>query len=96
MRYLIDVKTKKGEEKLTALMNDLGASQADYIDSYEPKERLTKEVEKVGRALREYQKSGISKDILRYYLRGKGHSNNTIEALVGDVESFFKKMGILE
>lgn len=96
MRYIIETKNKKAEEKLTVFMQEVGASQIDFIDSYEPVERITKEVEKVGNALREYKKSGVSMEVMRTYLKGKGHSMSTINDLMGDVNDFLKKIGLLQ
>jgi hypothetical protein len=94
-RYILEVKNKKADERLAVFMQEVGASQIDYIDSYEPLERITKEVEKVGNALREYKKSGVSMDIMKTYLKGKGHSLSTINDLMGDVNEFLKKIGLL-
>ena len=96
MRYLIDIKTKKGDEDLTKFMQELGAKNADYIDSYEPKEKLTREVEKLGQALREFKKTGISWNVFETYLRGRGHSQKLVDAVLLDVTGFFRKMGMLE
>ena len=96
MRYIIEVKNKKADEALATFLQEQGAKNVDIITSYEPVERLTKEVEKVGAALREYKASGVSWTILEKYLRGNGHSQKTIEALLGDVKRFYRQMGILD
>jgi len=95
MRYILETKTQKGEELLAGLL-DNNSKNFTLIDSYEPKERILAQVEKLGLALREYKKGGISWDVMKYYLRGKGLPQQTIDAVLGDVTEFFIKVGILE
>lgn len=96
MRYIIEIKNNKADEALSSFMQEQGAKNADYITSYEPKERLTREVEKIGAALKEYKASGISWGVLNRYLRGSGHSQKMIDSLLKDVKQFYKEMGILD
>ncbi len=67
MRYIIETDTKE-------LMEDFvkGRTDATLIDSYEPIERLTKRVEKLSSAFKEFKQNRGSFTILNYYLRGKG------------------------
>lgn len=96
MRYIIEIKNKKADEALAVFLQEQGAKNVDIITSYEPVERLTKEVEKVGAALREYKHSGVSWSVLEKYLRGNGHSQKTIDGLLKDVKTFYRQMGILD
>lgn len=94
MRYILEPTSREGKK----LVEDFSADERNFklIDQYEPTERLTRTVEQIGLALREYQRQGISWEIFVMYLRGKGHSRRTIDAVMGDVREFFRKMGMLE
>lgn len=94
MRYFIDVLTKKAQGEIEALIKD--NKDIGFVDAYEPKERLTRSVEDIGRALRAFKKSGVDWDIFTYYLKGKGHTRAEVEALMGDVKEFFRKVGMLD
>lgn len=89
MRYVIEPKTKKAEKELAE--ND----QLKVITSYDPIHKLSIEVAKIGLALKEFKKTGVSWDIFNYYLRGRGISQATIDSVMGEVKDFFRKMGIL-
>lgn len=89
MRYVIEPKTKKAEKELAE--ND----QLKVITSYDPIQKLSIEVAKIGLALKEFKKTGVSWDVFNYYLRGRGISQSTIDSVMGEVKDFFRKMGIL-
>ena len=96
MRYIIEVKNKKADEALSVFLQEQKQDNIDIITSYEPVERLTKEVEKVGAALKEYKTSGVSWTVLEKYLRGNGHSQKLINSMLKDVKTFYRQMGILD
>jgi hypothetical protein len=91
MRYIIDVKDKKTEKYLQDFILD---NNVEKVDVYEPIERLSVEVEKLGRALREAKAAPGSWEVLNYYLRGRGVSQSTIDATMGPLTDFFKNIGI--
>jgi len=88
MRYLIEPKNRKAEEEL--VKNE----HLKVITSYDPIQKLTADVEKIGVALREFKKTGVSWDIFNYYLRGRGIPQQTIDSVMGEVKEFFRKIGI--
>lgn len=96
MRYIIEVKNKTAVQSLGEFLQKQGAKNVDIITSYEPVERLTKEVEQVGAALREYKQSGVSWSVMEKYLRGNGHSQKVIDSLLKDIKTFYRQMGILD
>jgi len=93
MRYILEAKNKKGEGTIEELVKK--EKSLKLIDSYDPYEKVSKEVEKVGLALRAFQKSGIDWEVFSTYLKGKGYSKQLIQGFMGDVNGFFKKIGLL-
>lgn len=93
MRYILEAKTKKGEGTIEELVKK--EKSLKLVDQYDPYEKVAKEVERVGLALRQFQKSGIDWDIFTTYLRGCGHSRVEIDGFMGDVKVFFTKIGLL-
>lgn len=94
MRYTIEAKSKKLEGIVEDLMRKESALK--LVDKYDPFEKLGGNVQAMGDAMRKFKSSGISWDVLNYYLRGKGISQKVIEAVLGDVQSFFKKVGLMD
>lgn len=94
MRYLIEAKTKKGEGTIEELVKKERSLKT--IDSYDPFVKVSREVERIGAALRRFKKAGIDWDVFRYYLRGRGIPGSTIDNVMEKVEEFFVKVGILE
>lgn len=94
MRYLIETKTKKGEGMIEEFINK--ETTLKLVDKYDPFEKLGKDVEKMGEAMRKFQNSGISWSVFNYYLRGKGIPQNTIDSVMGETKEFFVKVGLLE
>lgn len=95
MRYIIEVKTNKADKEFTEFLSKQKNTSIEFIQSYDPKEKILSAVERLGAALREYKVSGISWNVFTTYLKGKGHSNKEIEAVLGDVSDFFEKIGML-
>jgi hypothetical protein len=93
MRYLIEPKNKKGEGIIEEILDK--EKSLKLIDKYDAFEKVSAEVEKIGLALRRFKKSGIDWSVFEYYLRGRGVPQATIDGVVGKVEDFFKKIGIL-
>ena len=93
MRYILEAKTKKGEGTIEEFY--LKNKSIKFIDSYDPYEKLSKEVEKVGLALRQFQKTGIDWDVFETYLKGMGHSRAEVQGFMGDVNRFLEKIGLL-
>jgi len=93
MRYILEAKTKKDEGTLEEFY--LKNKSIKLVDSYDPYEKVSKEVEKVGLALRAFQKSGIDWSVFETYLKGCGHSRNLIDGFMTDVNGFMKKIGLL-
>jgi hypothetical protein len=93
MRYILEAKNKKDEGTVEEFY--LKNKTIKLVDSYDPYEKVSKEVEKVGLALRAFQKSGIDWSVFTTYLRGCSHSKSEIESFMGDVNSFMKKIGLL-
>ena len=93
MRYILEAKTKKGEGTVEEFY--LKNKSIKLVDSYDPYEKVSKKVEKVGLALKAFQKSGIDWDVFATYLKGKGHSRNLVDGFMGDVNDFLKKIGLL-
>ena len=93
MRYLIEPKNKKGE----GIIEEILAKEKSLklIDKYDPFEKVSADIEKIGLALRRFKKSGIDWSVFKYYLRGRGVPQSTIDGVMGKVEDFFKKIGIL-
>lgn len=91
MRYLIEVSNTKTEKYLNDFLHD---NEIEVVDRYEPLERLSAEVGKLGNALREAKRSPGSWSVLNYYLRGRGVSQSTIDAVLAPVKDFFKNVGI--
>lgn len=89
MRYIIEPKTKKAEQEL------LENERLKIITRYDPVEKLSVDVEKLGAALKEFKASGVNWRVFNYYLRGRGLSQSMIDAVMGEVKDFFKNMGIL-
>lgn len=89
MRYIIEPKNKKAEEELLA--ND----KLKVVTKYDPVEKLGAEVEKIGAALKEFKEGGVSWRVFNYYLRGRGLSQTMIDLVMGEVQDFFRAMGIL-
>ncbi len=94
MRYTIEAKTKKQEGIVEEFIKKEKALK--QVDKYDPFEKLGGEVEVMGNALRKFQKSGVSWDVFNYYLRGRGVPQQTIDAVLGEVKSFFVKVGLME
>lgn len=92
MRYTIEAKSKKSEGIVEEFINK---EKLVLVEKYDPFEKIGKDVEKMGLALRKFQKSGIDWDVFNTYLRGKGTPQGTIDAVMGDVKSFFLKVGLL-
>ena len=92
MRYTIEAKSKKLEGIIEEFIKK---EKLILVEKYDPFEKLSKDVEKMGLALRKFQKSGIDWDVFNTYLRGKGTSQGTIDAVMVDVKSFFLKVGLL-
>lgn len=92
MRYILETKTKKEEGIIEELTNK---EKIKLIDNYDPYEKLSKDVEKVGLALRQFQKSGIDWSVFKTYLRGCGYSVSLIDGFMGNVNQFFTKIGLL-
>ena len=95
MRYLIEAKTKKGEGVIEETL-DKEKKSLKLIDKYDPFEKVSEDVAKIGLALRRFQKSGIDWSVFKYYLRGRGVPTTTIDGVMDKVEDFFKRIGILE
>ncbi len=93
MRYILEAKNKKDEGTIEELC--LKIKTIKLIDSYDQIEKLSKEVEKVGLALRQFQKTGIDWEVFTTYLKGRGHSKTEIDNFMGDVNDFFRKIGLL-
>lgn len=93
MRYILEAKSKKGEGEIEEFY--LKHKAVKLIDGYDPYEKLSKDVEKVGLALRDFQKSGIDWDVFETYLRGRGHSWKEIRGFMGSVKDFMQKVGLL-
>lgn len=93
MRYILEAKTKKGEGMIEEFY--LKNKSVKFIDSYDPYEKLSKDVEKVGLALRAFQKSGIDWEVFETYLKGKGYSRQMVQGFMGEVNDFMKKIGLL-
>lgn len=91
MRYILEVNTKKKEKFLADFVAD---NDIEVITQYEPLEKISKEVEKLGVALREANKNAGSKEVLNYYLRGRGISQGVINAVMGPLKDFFNNLGI--
>lgn len=92
MRYTIETKSKKLEGIVEEFIEK---EKLVLVEKYDPFEKIGKDVEKMGLALRKFQKSGIDWDVFNTYLRGKGTSQGVIDAVMGDVKSFFLKVGLL-
>lgn len=95
MRYLIEAKTKKGEGLIEETL-DKEKKSLKLIDKYDPFEKLGSNVEKMGEAMRKFQKSGISWEVFTYYLRGRGISQTEIRGVMGKVKDFFRAVGLLD
>lgn len=93
MRYILEAKTKKAEGTIEEFY--LKNKTIKLIDNYDPYQKLSKSVEKVGLALRQFQKTGIDWEVFETYLKGKGHSRSLVDGFMGDVTEFFKKIGLL-
>lgn len=93
MRYLIEAKTDNAKEQLNRLVSAENTGM-ELISSYDPIENLSGKVEKLGVALKEFKASGINWNIFKFYLRGRGLSNQLIDNVMGKVEDFFKEAGI--
>ncbi len=93
MRYILEAKTKKGEGTIEEFY--LKNKSIKLIDSYDPYEKISKDVEKMGLALRSFQKSGIDWEVFETYLKGKGFSRDMTQNFMGNVSNFFKKIGLL-
>ena len=92
MRYTIYAKTKKSEGIVEEFIKK---EKIELVEKYDPFEKISKDVEKMGLALRKFHKSGIDWDVFETYLRGKGISQRVIDAVLGDVKQFFIKVGML-
>jgi len=92
MRYILEAKNKKDEEIVEEFYAKNKSVQ--LVDSYDPYEKVSKEVEKVGLALRAFQKSGIDWEVFETYLKGCGHSRTEISGFMEDVKSFMTKIGL--
>lgn len=44
---------------------------------------------------KEFKASGINWTVFKYYLRGRGLSNELIENVMGKVDDFFKEVGLI-
>lgn len=91
MRYIIETK----KDNLPQVLSDQGLSGIKIVDKYEPLEKIAASVERVGLALREFKNGGVSESVFFYYLKGKGHTEKEINAIMGDVKGFFTQIGIL-
>lgn len=92
-RYTIEAKTKKQEGTIEDFLKK--EKSLKVIEKYDPFEKLGGEVVAMGNALRKFKQSGIDWSVFNFYLRGRGLSQQTIDAVMGDVESFFIKVGLL-
>lgn len=94
MRYTIEAKGKRQEGIVEELLKK--EKTLKMVDKYDPFEKLSGEVEKMGTALKKFKTGGIDWSVFNYYLRGKGLSQNTIDAVLDTTEEFFVKVGLLE
>ena len=95
MRYIIEAKTKKNEGLIEEFI-DKNEKGIKLVDRYDPFERVSSDVAKIGEAMRRFKESGIDSDVFNYYLRGKGISQQTIDAVMGETKRFFKAMGFIK
>lgn len=93
MRYILEAKTKKGEGEIEEFY--LKNKSIKFIDSYDPYEKISKDVEKIGLALKDFQKSGIDWEVFETYLKGRGHSRQMVQGFMGEVKGFMTKIGLL-
>ncbi len=93
MRYIIEAITK-GAEGIVEEMVEKN-KKLKMIDKYDPFEKISRDVETMGLALRQFEKVGIDWQVFNYYLRGKGIPQTTIDAVMGNVRDFFKRVGLL-
>lgn len=91
-RYTFEVKTKKDQDELDKFLIN---RKIDEVDKYDAVEKLSKEVERMGQSLRQFEASGVDWDVFETYLKGKGHSRENIRGVMGDVKEFFIKIGLL-
>lgn len=90
-RIVIEAKTQKAEKAIEKLATE---SVIEIVDRFNPITRLSAEVEKLGRALRDYKKSEGSYEVMMYYLRGRGVSQGSIDEVMKGVKQFFAAAGI--
>lgn len=92
MRYTIEAKTKKQEGTIEEFVKK---NNIKIVDAYDPIEKVSRDVDKLGIAMRRFQKSDIDWSIFNDYLRGNGHSQKLIDSVLGDVKQFFVRMKML-
>jgi len=92
MRYIIEPTDAKSQERLLKFIQEDKAF--NLVSSYDPIENLSTRVEKLGIALREFKASGVNWTVFKFYLRGRGLSNQIVDNVMGKVEDFFKEVGL--
>lgn len=93
MRYLIETLAEEADKKISELRE---ASMLEIIQSYDKFERISKDLQSIKTAIELFRKSGYSMEILRGYARSKGVSNREFHAVMGAVDDFFRRVGLVK
>lgn len=91
MRYIVET-TPDSDQILNNFLSE--CDNLEIITKYEPLEKLSGTVEKIGRLLKEYKQSGMNWKVLNYYLRGRGISQREIDYVLAGVEEFFDQFNL--
>ncbi|HEB13754.1 MAG TPA: hypothetical protein ENI13_02105 [candidate division CPR3 bacterium] len=94
MRYIVEAKTKKQQGIIEEFLGKEKGMKV--VDRYDPFERVSSDVRKMGEAMRRFKESDIDWSVFNFYLRGKGIPQQTINAVIGETEKFFKAMGFIK
>ena len=95
MRFLIEPKSQEAETKLRdILLADTEHKEYELISEYEPIEKLSGQVERVGNALKEFKESGINWYIFSTYMRGRGISGTLLKRVMKPMKEFFEEVGM--
>lgn len=92
MRVVVEVEDKQGGEELDKFLSS--SPGVAKVDEYDLGLKLTQDVENIRVLLNEIIDKGVTKNLLLYYLKGKGYSLSEVNNLLNDLNSFLKEIGV--
>lgn len=92
MTIVIEVDSKEARQEVESFLE--GKADMKKVEEYDLGLKLSKDVSDIKVLLNEIIDKGVSKNLLLYYLKGKGYSLAEVNRLLSDLDSFLKELGI--